>query len=359
MVTEDLIARCLREEPKAQYQLYKVLYGEMMSICSRYERNKQDAAARMNQGFLKILTSLNTRRPEVPFEYWTRRIMINTVIDEFRKERQRKTREVLDAPLEGQGDHDVNDYLRDMEADAFAELLQRVPLVTGNYTLNFDLRAPRFARVSVGVCQQHLLYVAACTRQVVVVTDGEARWRHFSLPLDFRSELPDRRWVPALGFLAVHLEGGADFVDVDNLGLLDGRGRQLLANGSFTSGLGQWYFAARHYFLPWHVDNLFLEVLIDQGAVGLSLLLTLLAMAFARLLWGRGREHVLAPYLLAALSGCLAVAVFSNVLDMPRSAFLFYLLLCSALFLDGHPPDAPSNPRSGSLKAPRKAPHAV
>jgi hypothetical protein len=239
------------------------------------------------------------------------------------------------------------------------ELLQRVPLVNGNYTLNFDLRAPRFARVSVGVCQQHLLYVAACTRQVVVVTDGEARWRHFSLPLDFRSELPDRRWVPALGFLAVHLEGGADFVDVDNLGLLDGRGRQLLANGSFTSGLGQWYFAARHYFLPWHVDNLFLEVLIDQGAVGLSLLLTLLAMAFARLLWGRGREHVLAPYLLAALSGCLAVAVFSNVLDMPRSAFLFYLLLCSALFLDGHPPDAPSNPRSGSLKAPRKAPHAV
>jgi hypothetical protein len=100
-------------------------------------------------------------------------------------------------------------------------------------------------------------------------------------------------------------------------------------------------------------------VLIDQGAVGLSLLLTLLAMAFARLLWGRGREHVLAPYLLAALSGCLAVAVFSNVLDMPRSAFLFYLLLCSALFLDGHPPDAPSNPRSGSLKAPRKALHAV
>jgi hypothetical protein len=187
------------------------------------------------------------------------------------------------------------------------ELLQRVPLVNGNYTLNFDLRAPRFAQVSVGVCQQHLLYVAACTRQVVVVPDGESRWRHFSLPLDFRSELPDRRWVPALGFLAVHLEGGADFVDVDNLGLLDGRGRQLLANGAFTSGLGQWYFAARHYFLPWHVDNLFLEVLIDQGAVGLSLLLTLLAMAFARLLWGRGREHVLAPYLLAALSGCLAV----------------------------------------------------
>ena len=239
------------------------------------------------------------------------------------------------------------------------ELLQRVPLVNGNYTLKFDLRAPRFARVNVGVCQQHLLYVAACTRQVVVVPDGESRWRHFSLPLDFRSELPDHWWVPALGFLAVHLEGGADFVDIDNLGLRDGQGRQLLVNGSFTSGLEQWYFAARHYFLPWHVDNLFLELLIDQGAVGLSLLLTLIAMAFARLLWGRGREQVLAPYLLAALSACLAVAVFSSVLDMPRSAFLFYLLLCSALFLDGRPPEAPPGTRRYSLQAPRKAPHAV
>jgi len=33
------------------------------------------------------------------------------------------------------------------------------------------------------------------------------------------------------------------------------------------------------------------------------------------------------------LVGGLAVGVFSSLLDMPRSAFLFHLLLCSALFL--------------------------
>jgi hypothetical protein len=239
------------------------------------------------------------------------------------------------------------------------ELLQRVPLANGKYTLTLDLRAPQVARLSVGVCQQHLLYAAACTRQVVVVLDGDSRWRRVSLPLDSRSASAERRRMPALGFLALHLEGAADFVDVDHLSLLDEQGRQLLANGSFSGGLGQWFFAARHYFLPWHVDNLFLEVLIDQGGVGLSLLLTLLAMAFARLLRGPGREHVLAPYVLAALSACLAVGVFSSVLDMPRSAFLFYLLLCCALFLDGRPPDAPPSTRSGSRMAPRKLPLAV
>jgi RNA polymerase sigma-70 factor (ECF subfamily) len=127
MVPESLIARCLREEPKAQYEMYRALYGMMMAICRRYERNPQDAVARMNQGFLKILTNLDKRRPDVPFELWTRRIMINTVIDEFRKERQRKATETLDGPLNEGALIEVNDYLRHMEADAFAALLQRVP----------------------------------------------------------------------------------------------------------------------------------------------------------------------------------------------------------------------------------------
>ncbi len=127
MVNDTLIARCAREEPKAQYELYRALYPQMMAICSRYERNKQDAVARMNQGFLKILTNIDKRRPDVPFELWTRRIMINTVIDDFRTQRQRKEQESLDAPLEESVLTEVNDYLREMEADAFATLLERVP----------------------------------------------------------------------------------------------------------------------------------------------------------------------------------------------------------------------------------------
>lgn len=127
MVTESLIARCIRAEAKAQYELYRVLYAPLMGICSRYERNKQDAVARLNDGFLKILTNLPERRPEVPFEPWARRIMINTVIDEFRKDRKRKAMENLDAPLDSGTLLEVNDFLRHMEADAFAELLRQVP----------------------------------------------------------------------------------------------------------------------------------------------------------------------------------------------------------------------------------------
>ncbi|HRD53402.1 MAG TPA: sigma-70 family RNA polymerase sigma factor [Flavobacteriales bacterium] len=127
MIEESLIARCLKEEPKAQYELYRALYGQMVAICSRYERNRDDALDRVNQGYLKILTNLGKRRPEVPFELWTRRIMINTVIDNHRHEKQRREHESLDAPLDESTLVEVNDYLKQMDAEAFAALLARVP----------------------------------------------------------------------------------------------------------------------------------------------------------------------------------------------------------------------------------------
>lgn len=132
MITDALIARCARQEPKAQYELYRALYGLMMSICTRYERNHQDAVARMNHGFLKVLNNINARRPDVPFTAWVSRILINTVIDDFRRNKDRKTHEILHVPLEEHGSSEINEYLHHMEADALADLLMQLPPMSRN-----------------------------------------------------------------------------------------------------------------------------------------------------------------------------------------------------------------------------------
>jgi RNA polymerase sigma factor (sigma-70 family) len=131
MVTDALIARCARRETKAQFELYRALYPMMMAICSRYERDGSEAKARMNQGFLKILDNIGTRRPEVPFDAWARRIMINTVIDVFRRSRVRKLPEADVDPVNVDV-AEVNEYLREMEAEAFAHLLAQVPPASRN-----------------------------------------------------------------------------------------------------------------------------------------------------------------------------------------------------------------------------------
>lgn len=84
-VQPGLIKDCINRNRRAEYQLYKVTYSYLMSICIRYARNQDLAKEMLNVGFLKILQNLERYREEIPFKAWIRRIMINTLIDEYRK----------------------------------------------------------------------------------------------------------------------------------------------------------------------------------------------------------------------------------------------------------------------------------
>lgn len=173
MVSETLIARCKAHDRKAQYELYRALYGMMMGICSRYERDRQEATARMNQGFLKILTQLDGRRAEVPFEAWARRIMINTVIDAFRKDKQRRAVEASGAILEEAGDPQMNEYLAHMEAEAFAALLIRVPTMSRNVFNLFAVDGHSHAEIagmlgiSEGTSKWHVAHARSILKQAL------------------------------------------------------------------------------------------------------------------------------------------------------------------------------------------------
>ena len=56
----------------------------------RYRDSTEDAVAMLNEGFFKIVKNLEKFRGEVPFEAWIRRIMVNTLIDDFRKNRRKR-----------------------------------------------------------------------------------------------------------------------------------------------------------------------------------------------------------------------------------------------------------------------------
>ena len=93
-INQQLIADCLAKDRKAQYQLYKSCFPVLMSICMRYHKNEEDARAALNIGYMKILTNLQKYNEKVPFIAWIRRIMINAIIDDFRK--NRKVKELIE-----------------------------------------------------------------------------------------------------------------------------------------------------------------------------------------------------------------------------------------------------------------------
>jgi RNA polymerase sigma factor (sigma-70 family) len=86
-IPQELIARCLKGDRKAENELYRILYGFLMSICRRYIRQEEKARELLNLGFCRILMNIDKYRPVAPFQYWARRIMVNVLINEHKKEK--------------------------------------------------------------------------------------------------------------------------------------------------------------------------------------------------------------------------------------------------------------------------------
>jgi O-antigen ligase len=140
---------------------------------------------------------------------------------------------------------------------------------------------------------------------------------------------------------SLSVRGVGSTVELATVSLTAPDGTELLANRDFSSTLAHWFPVAQSYFLPWHIDNLYLELLIERGVVGLALYVWLLAYALRTLLT-RPRGHGdIAPFLAASLVGAMLLGTVSSIMDVPRVALLLLLLVIAAVQLNtgAHPRD--------------------
>lgn len=82
---EQLVNECVNGDRKAQKELYKLFYGKMMSVCYRYATNKDEAKDILQDGFVKVFQHLKSYNFKGSLEGWIRRIVVNTAIDCYRK----------------------------------------------------------------------------------------------------------------------------------------------------------------------------------------------------------------------------------------------------------------------------------
>lgn len=134
-VNQKLLKDCRRNKEQAQCELYKICFNTLMSIASRYSTDDQEAVALVNQGFFKIITGLTKYKSTIPFKAWISRIMINTVIDEYR--RNKKHREHFIHTQDGSLTHHANDLwafnkgAEALEAEELLEQIRALPETTG------------------------------------------------------------------------------------------------------------------------------------------------------------------------------------------------------------------------------------
>ncbi len=83
----DLILKCQKNNGNAQRQIYNMFAPKLYGVCLQYCKNKSDADDNLQESFVKIFCNIKKFRFDGSFEGWMRRIIVNTIIESYRKKK--------------------------------------------------------------------------------------------------------------------------------------------------------------------------------------------------------------------------------------------------------------------------------
>jgi RNA polymerase sigma-70 factor (ECF subfamily) len=86
-IQKYLIERCLTNDSKAQYQLYRQYADAMYNVCMRMVKDADEAKDVLQEAFVEAFTKLYSFRFEASFGSWLKRIVINKCINLLQKKK--------------------------------------------------------------------------------------------------------------------------------------------------------------------------------------------------------------------------------------------------------------------------------
>ena len=231
-------------------------------------------------------------------------------------------------------------------------LTQRVDFSKiSSYTVRLRARAKTEADVRLKICEKHMIYEGACHYRFVKIRPlPEGQWQTLTIPLRGRAQVGSSYRVPRFGVFSISVtNAGAELAlqeiglyagSLTNMGLDRGQhalgGKVLLQNSDFSQGLSSWFASSQGYYLPWHIDNVYLELLIERGLLGLLLMAVWVLIGLKSVARSATHNHSesLARFLAASLAAAAMVGLVSSWMDVPRIAFLVFMVLFFTLQLN-------------------------
>jgi len=220
---------------------------------------------------------------------------------------------------------------------SFGDILrisQRLPLSSqGPFELNFKVRAKTDVAIHVEVCEKQLLYPGGCAIGNVGIKGTVGAWQPAHIRLTGPLLNGGPWYAPRLKMFSLGVGTQSGTAEIDDVQITTFGGQNLLANGDFAHEMQRWFFSSDRDHMPWHAKNILVNLMFDQGMLGFVLFFLLTVAALWRVNFGEGRNDELAPYLTASIIGFVVVGMFDSLTDVPRLAFLYYLLILYALSL--------------------------
>ena len=211
----------------------------------------------------------------------------------------------------GTGETVFLDQLVDVEPERQYQLSARVQQQHGEKSLGVSL------------CEKALLYSFNCTWHQFEPEEADSQWSTLAIPIDSGKLGSGGSWPHRPVKLSLY-NPGSDIIDVDDVSLKTGDGRELLENGSFSDGIKHWLFVTDQD-IAWHIHQQWVEMYFAQGLLGLMAFVVLL-LAVTAVLWQAVlRGNLQATAFGAALVAFLTVGLLGSTMDTARLSMLFYL----------------------------------
>ncbi len=137
MTDEQLVKLCLQGNAAAQERLYNLFAPKMWTVCLRYMKNEEEAQDVLQMGFVKVFKNLQAFNKTGSLEGWIRKIIINTALDNLRKNKKYENNVTWDDVAYQQEDQTIN-VLHKLAAEDLMQLINNLP--TGFKTV-FNLYA--------------------------------------------------------------------------------------------------------------------------------------------------------------------------------------------------------------------------
>ncbi len=130
MLESDVIKGCIKNDRRSQNELYKRYFPLMSSIALRYTQDQEKAVQDMNMGFLKVLQNIKSYNPKLNLSTWIRNILVNHLIDEYRKEKSYIANIHISDFEENDGNVVYNEADEKFETENLRAMLASLPDVT-------------------------------------------------------------------------------------------------------------------------------------------------------------------------------------------------------------------------------------
>ena len=125
MTEKQLIEGCRNGERLAQKELYETYSRKMMGVCLRYVSDRETARDLLQDGFVKVFTSMDSYSGLGSFEGWMRKIFVNCALEYLRK--SDVLREAVDLDNTVELVHPDSSAISDMSAVELMKLVQELP----------------------------------------------------------------------------------------------------------------------------------------------------------------------------------------------------------------------------------------